>query len=484
MTSEIRVCPRNIFGHGHRRYPGREAELARRAGEKIGEIGTVNHLPEKQEAKKVKKPVEIATWTGLGLSPGLAQEVENAGFLEPTAIQQRAIPIALSGGDLIASARTGSGKTAAFALPMIEKFQDRRGTFGLILCPTREIALQTLETLERFGKPLGMRSIALIGGTDVKADEASLRQVPNIIVGTPGRICDHIDRGNLWLEFIEVLVLDEADRMLDMGFSKELGRITAEIQKERQTWLFSATIPVTIEKLCREILRNPERITIGKALSVSQNVEHEILWVNEESKKRELIRLVKREPGSIIVFSRTKDGATRLWHWIHAAGIYESTYISSNKAQSYREEALEGFKTGKYRVLVATDVAGRGIHVENVSYVINFDMPMEPEDYIHRIGRTGRKDQKGRAISFVTPRDLEKLQAIEHLLNNRIPESWARDFVDERPKRLSRGEPRSGGGGRGGGRGGGGGGRSRDSSRSSSSRSSSSSSSSRKPRRR
>ncbi len=312
---------------------------------------------------------------------------------------------------------------------MIQTLLGRRGTHGVILCPTREIALQTLETLKTFGDPLGVTSIALIGGTDLKGETQALRAGPSIIVGTPGRICDHLQRGNLWFEFIQMLVLDEADKMLDMGFAKELDRIVSQIPKARQTLLFSATIPTTIEKLARTILKTPKRILVGNPeVNIPAKVEHEILWVNELAKKRELLRILRSSTGTVIIFSRTKDGVTMLWRSIHAAGITDSTYVSSNKMQSDREASLQGFKDGKFRVLVATDLAGRGIHVENVSLVINYDLPMEPEDYVHRIGRTGRKETKGRAISFCTARDLKQVEAIEHYLKKRIPEYFTRDF--------------------------------------------------------
>ncbi len=390
---------------------------------------------------------ETLSWSQLGLSPDVLKLVEKAGFRSPTPIQALSIPIALKKRDLIAGARTGSGKTAAFSLPMIEALKGRRGTYGLILCPTREIALQTLETVKLFGEPLGLNAIALIGGTDLKADELSLRTVPQIIVGTPGRICDHISRGNLWLEYIEFLVLDEADKMLDMGFSKELNTIVDQTPKTRQTLLFSATIPSTIESLSRKILNKPERILVGNTgVTVSASISHEILWLNDRSKKRELLRLLRNTKETVIIFTRTKDGASLLWRSIHAAGIEDSTYISSNKLQVHREAALKGFQKGEYRVLVATDVAGRGIHVENVGLVINYDLPMEPEDYVHRIGRTGRKDAKGRAVSFCTGHDLKKVEEIEKLIKARIPERFTNDFEPPRKgdKPVRSGSSRSG----------------------------------------
>ncbi len=361
-------------------------------------------------------------WGRLGLCDDILALVDQAGFKEPTEIQEQTIPVVLKGRDLIGSARTGSGKTASFALPMIESLIGRKGTYGLILSPTREIALQTQEAIRIFGSPLGVNAVALIGGTDVKADEEALGSGPQILVGTPGRICDHLERGNLWLEFIEMLVLDEADRMLDMGFSKEVNRIVNELPKNRQTLLFSATMAPDVETLARKILHNPERIAVGKSLTPPVTVEQQIVWVDEVRKKRELLRAIEREKGIILIFVSTKDGATRLWRSIHAAGVEDSTYISSNKTQQYREEALQGFKDGKYRVMVATDVAGRGIHVDNVALVINYDLPREPEDYIHRIGRTGRQENKGRALTFATPKDRKFIAAIQKMQGGMIRE--------------------------------------------------------------
>lgn len=384
-------------------------------------------------------------WTDLGLAEPILELLHKEGFHSPTPIQHKTIPISLKGEDLIASAKTGSGKTASFCLPLIQKFLNRRGTYGLILCPTREIALQTQQTIDLFGKPLGVCAVSLIGGVDIKIDLEALKSTPSILVGTPGRICDHLERGNLWLEFIEVLVLDEADKMLDMGFANELSRITKEITTKHQTLLFSATMPPTVDNLARKILHKPQRVAIGKALSVSSSVQHELLWVNERTKKRELLRIINSEKGPIIIFVSTKDEASHLWRQIHAAGIHESTFISSNKLQQHREQALASFKSGEFRVLVATDVAGRGIHVDDVSLVINYDLPREPEDYIHRIGRTGRKDAKGLAISLVTPSDLRKVKEIEAFLRQNIPEKFAYDFRSDEPKRQA---PRGGSRGR------------------------------------
>ncbi|MEZ4749092.1 MAG: DEAD/DEAH box helicase [Bdellovibrionota bacterium] len=399
---------------------------------------------------------DAAQWRDLGLSDDLLSLIEQAGFKSPTPIQTKAIPLALEGDDIVASAQTGSGKTACFCFPMIEKMKGRKGTYGLILSPTREIALQTQQTLEQFATPLGIRSVSLIGGVNLRSDEERLKAGPHILVGTPGRICDHLERGNLWLEYIEMLVLDEADRMLDMGFAKELNRITSEISDSRQTLLFSATIAPEIERLAKRILHNPKRVQVGRALSTNRNVDQRVLLVNESQKLRELMYLLEEERETVIVFNRTKDNTFKLWRSSLDYGMEDSTYISSNKRQSDREKALEGFKDGAFRILFATDVAGRGIHVENVAHVINYDLPEEPEDYIHRIGRTGRRGATGKATSFVTPREMGQLRRIERVLGSPIPCEEAPGFRMESSSRdrQSRGGRSSGSRGRGPSRGG------------------------------
>lgn len=411
----------------------------------------------------------IKAWKDLGLSQEALELIEKASYQTPTPVQSASIPIALSGHDLIASAQTGTGKTAAFVLPMVEKLAGRQGTYGLVLSPTREIAQQTQAVIDAFGAPRGVRSIVLIGGVDMRYDAQALQTYPQILVATPGRLCDHLERGNLWLDFIEMVVLDEADRMLDMGFTDQLSRIMSDVPKARQTLLFSATFTPTVEALARKILHNPERVAIGKPLSAAKSVEQRLLWMTEEAKSSELKRQLRNEKGSVIVFTRSKDGATRVWRSLHSAGFYDATYIHSDRLQSHREQALAEFKEGKYRVLIATDVAGRGIHVDDVALVINYDLPMEPEDYVHRIGRTGRQEASGKAVSFVTARDRVQVRRIEKILGREIQSENAASFDrgpesrDEKPRHSNPGNQtagsprgRSGGRGRRGGSGGGG----------------------------
>jgi ATP-dependent RNA helicase RhlE len=359
-------------------------------------------------------------WEDLKLSPETLEFVHKAGYAQPTPVQAGAIPVAMEGKDVIASAQTGTGKTASFVLPMVERFVGKQGTYGLILAPTREIAQQIQASFELFGTPRGVRSIVLIGGIDMKIDEAAIQSYPQVIVATPGRLCDHLDRGNIWLEFIQMVVLDEADRMLDMGFTDQLNRVMQDVPTNRQTLLFSATFTAPVEKLARKILHDPVRIAIGKPQSTATNIEQSIRWMSESEKNRELRRIIQEEKGSIIVFTRSKQGATNVWRSLHSSGVYDATYIHSDRLQSHREQALAEFKEGKYRILIATDVAARGIHVDAVAHVVNFDLPIEPEDYVHRIGRTGRAGATGKATTFVTPRDRGTLKQIEKLIGFRF----------------------------------------------------------------
>ncbi len=363
---------------------------------------------------------EAVSWESLGLRPELLDLIKKAGFDTPTPVQARAIPEAMKGSDLIVSAQTGTGKTAAFVFPLIEKVAGRNGTFGLVLAPTREIALQTQAVLEQFGKPLGVKSVCLIGGNPLRADEIMLKDYPTVIVATPGRLCDHIERGNVWLEFLEMLILDEADRMLEMGFAVQLNRILEETPSTRQSMLFSATLPPHVEKLANRGLYQPKRIQIGRVSKAAHTVQQTFVFVDEAKKVRELEQLLYDEPGSTIVFVRSKDGAAKLGRTLRNHGFRDVTQLHSDLDQKQREQALMDFKTGRYGVLIATDVVGRGIHVDNVAHVINFDLPREAEDYIHRIGRTGRADATGKATSLVTSRDRLILEKIEKVAGGNV----------------------------------------------------------------
>ncbi len=358
-------------------------------------------------------------WSELGLSPQLLELIEKAGYKSPTPVQSAAIPFAVEGHDVLASAATGSGKTAGFVLPTVQRTLGKSGTLVLALSPTREIAQQTAAVFDTFGGPLGLKSTVLIGGANMRVETAALGEYPQIIVATPGRLCDHLERGNVWLDFIQTLILDEADRMLDMGFSEQLNKITDQIPKSRQTLMFSATFPPSIERLAKKVMRSPKEVKIGSETESKPQIEQRWMRVDEEDKMNELVRLFEKEPGTIIVFAKSKDRVSRVWRSLHSRLIYDATFIHSDCTQAHREKAIADFKSGEHRILVATDVAGRGIDVDDVAHVVNFDLPMEPEDYVHRIGRTGRRGRKGIATSFVTDRDRQTLAGIERIMKTR-----------------------------------------------------------------
>jgi len=377
------------------------------------ENSTPNEIPTAETIPAA--PLVTAKWEDLGLAPQIVELVRKFGYQTPTPVQALAIPHAIAGHDVLASAATGSGKTAGFVLPTVQRFLGKSGTLILALSPTREIAQQTAAVFETFGGPFGLKSTVLIGGANMRTEEAALAEYPQIIVATPGRLCDHLERGNIWLDFIQTLILDEADRMLDMGFSDQLARITESIPKTRQTLMFSATFPPSIEKLARNVMHSPKEVKIGVAAEQKPKIDQKFIQVREEDKVNELIRLFKNEPGTVIVFARSKDRVSRLWRSLHARLIYDATFLHSDCTQAHREKALADFKAGTYRILIATDVAGRGIDVDDVAHVVNFDLPFEPEDYIHRIGRTGRRGRTGKATSFITDRDHELVRKIEKL---------------------------------------------------------------------
>ncbi len=379
--------------------------------------------PAEEEPSGETKPDESIPhmeWNALGLQPDLIELLISAGLTRPTPVQARAIPEALQNLDLIVSAQTGTGKTAAFVLPIIEKLRGRKGTYCVVLCPTREIALQTEKVFQQFGKPFGIECISLIGGTPLKADEALLQTYPQVIIATPGRMCDHIERGTVWLDYLEILVLDEADRMLDMGFSVQLNQVLDQTPNTRQTLLFSATLSPKIEKLAHSILYQPKRIQVGKTSRTASTIEQRFVFLEEDDKFSELEHLLYEVPGSTFVFTRSKDSAAKLWRKLRNRGFHEATQLHSNLAQEVREEALEDFKSGKYRVLIATDVMGRGIHVDEVSHVINYDFPRDAEDYVHRIGRTGRAESSGISTSLVTRMDHLCVKDVEKILGKKV----------------------------------------------------------------
>jgi ATP-dependent RNA helicase RhlE len=383
--------------------------------------------------EQVVAPVPEATWADTGLDPRLLDLIEKAGYRSPTLVQSRAIPAALEGKDVLVSSATGSGKTAGFVLPALQRFIGRDGTYILALAPTREIAQQTGAVFEQFGGPLGFRVAVCIGGASIPLEKEALQKSPHVIVATPGRLCDHLERGNVWLEFIQCLILDEADRMLDMGFSDQLNKITDQLPVERQAMMFSATFAPDVERLARKIMKNPVEVTIEKQSSSTPKIEQRLLNVPEYAKIGALMRIMRQEPGTIFVFANSKDKVSNIWRALHAKRIYDVTYIHSDCTQDHREQAIADFKSGKYRVLIATDVAGRGIDVEDVAHVVNFDLPKEAEDYVHRIGRTGRKGKTGKSTSFAAERDERLLVAIEKLVGPIVVDEGPRSR-DDRPR--------------------------------------------------
>ncbi|TSC80764.1 MAG: ATP-dependent RNA helicase RhlE [Parcubacteria group bacterium Gr01-1014_29] len=339
---------------------------------------------------------------------------------QETPIQHQSIPAAIEGKDIIGIAQTGTGKTLAFGIPMIQRIAEHRAR-GLVVLPTRELALQVNDMLQKIGHPLGLRTAVLIGGESMPRQIDQLRQGPHIIIATPGRLIDHLGEKTVSLGNITILVLDEADRMFDMGFAPQI-RIIFEALPEpgkRQTMLFSATMPDTIVSIATRHMTLPVRVEVAPAGTTIEATEQEIYIVKKESKISLLETLLREHAGTILIFSRTKHGASKLARHLRDIGE-RAVEIHSNKTMGQRREALEGFKKGKYRVLVATDIAARGINVVNIELVVNFDIPESSEDYVHRIGRTGRAGREGKAISLATPDQQGEIRAIERLIRKTL----------------------------------------------------------------
>ncbi len=368
----------------------------------------------------------MMTFNALGLSGETLKGVLAAGYASPTPIQTAAIPVARSGRDLIGCAQTGTGKTAAFVLPMLQRLSEaprprnRRPIRALVVTPTRELALQVETAVRTYGAFTRFRSIAIFGGVGLRPQIQKLRRGVDIVVATPGRLLDHMSRGNINLSQVEILVLDEADRMFDMGFINDIRKIVARTPKSRQTLLFSATMPEAIRALTRSIQRDPAFIEIGERRNPAETVIQQVCRVASEAKMDLLYHVLQTEPTeTVLVFSRTKHRADRIARKLGKQG-FSATVMHSNRSQGQRQRALEGFKNGTYQILVATDIAARGIDVDGISHVINYDTPIQAEDYIHRIGRTGRAEASGQAITFVTPDEERYLRAIERHTGQRL----------------------------------------------------------------
>jgi len=351
---------------------------------------------------------------GLGIAPKLLEALARNNFIQPTPIQKQAIPVALEGKDLVGIAQTGTGKTLAFGVPMLQRIA-RAGGKGLVLLPTRELAIQVEETLQKVGKAAGLRTAILIGGASMKPQLDAIKKNPHVIVATPGRLIDHLDQKTLSLADVKTLVLDEADRMLDMGFLPQIDRVLRAVPKERQTMLFSATMPAEIVKIADRFMKSPLRVEVARAGTAAELVVQELFVVHKHDKLRLLDKLLHEYKGSVLVFCRTKRSAHRISRDLKHWGL-PAAEIHSDRSLNQRREALEGFKSGKYRVLVATDIAARGIDVTGIELVINFDVPENPDDYVHRIGRTGRAGMSGKAVTFAMPEQGDEVRAIEKLI--------------------------------------------------------------------
>ncbi|MFE8595952.1 DEAD/DEAH box helicase [Archangium violaceum] len=360
------------------------------------------------------------SFKSLGLSPETLGAVRRARFTAPTPIQAQAIPPALAGRDVIGCAATGTGKTAAYLLPLIERLAGEPGPTGLVLAPTRELVQQIAQEASFFGEPRGVTQAVVIGGTDMSAQVEALRQKPTLVLATPGRLADLLQAGAVNLSAVRTLVLDEADRMLEMGFLPELQRILAALPRERQTLLFSATLGHNVTLFAQELLRRPVRVEVTPSGTPAARAVQRMYEVEADEKYPLLLALLERDQLSALVFTRTRERAEKVQEVLKRAG-HKSALIHSDRTQGQRRQALEGFRRGQYRCLVATDIASRGLDVEDVGHVINFDLPHSPEDYVHRIGRTARAGASGRASTFVTERDEETVRAIERIIRMPVP---------------------------------------------------------------
>jgi ATP-dependent RNA helicase RhlE len=372
-------------------------------------------------------------FSDLVTSPVLRKNVAAQGFVTPTPIQAQAIPPALLGHDVVATAQTGTGKTLAFALPILESLTSKPLTPGpqaLILSPTRELALQIHETFMLLSPGTGVRAAVVVGGMSEAGQLKSLRQGAHVIIATPGRLCDFLDRKLVGLAAIRIVVLDESDRMLDMGFLPAVESILKKTLPNRQTLFFSATLEASVARLIGKHLKDPVRITVGSITKPAEKIDMHVYEVEQDRKLALLHHLLVGEQGSFLVFARTKRGAERLAKKLYGAGV-KATAIHGDRSQNQRNQALRGFQDGQYRVLVATDVAARGIHVDNIAHVVNFDLPQQPEDFIHRVGRTGRAGARGVASTFGTRGERRDIQNIERTLKVKL-------IMKETPEGLGR----------------------------------------------
>ncbi|HEY4943220.1 MAG TPA: DEAD/DEAH box helicase [Rhizomicrobium sp.] len=367
------------------------------------------------------------TFANLGLSEPLLRALSDENYTQPTPIQLRAIPALLAGRDLLGIAQTGTGKTAAFGLPLLQRLAEsrvppaHRGARALILAPTRELAVQIDASFRTYGRHLGLRTAVILGGVSQNSQVNAMKQGVDILVATPGRLLDLVKQGHIRLDGVGVLIVDEADRMLDMGFIKDVRRIVAMLPKKRQSMLFSATMPDDVVKLVGDMLIQPERIEVSPPTKTADRIDQRVIHIDQKDKRALLSHLLRDDAFKrVIVFTRTKHIANRVSDHLEKAG-FKSDAIHGNKSQNARQRALDGFKSGHVRVLVATDIAARGVDVDDVTHVINFELPNEPESYVHRIGRTARAGSEGIAISFCDHSERIYLRDIERLVKRQIP---------------------------------------------------------------
>ena len=365
----------------------------------------------------------VPSFADLDLHPQILSAIRDAGYTTPTPIQRDAIPLARTGRDIMGLAQTGTGKTAAFTLPIIDRLIDGpRRTRALILTPTRELCIQVEESFRKYAAHAEIAVVAVYGGVPLDPQERALRQGVDVVVATPGRLIDHLDRQNVVFDDLEVLVLDEADRMLDMGFAPQINRIVDQIPVYRQTLLFSATMPPEVEALARKYLRKPVVVQVGVRSAAASTVTHAVYPVPREKKNALLVELLTsgKAHDSVLIFSRTKHGADRIVRDLEKAGV-SATAMHADKTQAQRTRALQDFKDGKINVLVATDIAQRGLDISGITHVINYDVPQQAEDYVHRIGRTGRAAREGDAYTFMSPDEIAMVRTIERVISQQIP---------------------------------------------------------------
>jgi len=360
------------------------------------------------------------SFQGMGIAPDLLAVIGALKFTIPTPIQHKAIPIAIEGKDIIGIAQTGTGKTLAFGIPMVQRLALAPGQRGLVLVPTRELALQVNETILKIASAYKMRTTVVIGGASMHEQLLRLKQNPHIIIATPGRLNDHIEHHHLRLDNVGVLVLDEADRMLDMGFLPQIERILRTLPRQRQTMLFSATIPQSVVKIASRHMQMPVQTEIAPSGTAAELVSQELFIVRREMKGNLLDELLRQYSGSVLMFVRTKRSASRVARLLQTME-HSVAEIHADRSLGQRKDALRGFKSGQYRILVATDIAARGIDVMGIELVINYDLPDDPENYVHRIGRTGRAGKEGHAISLATPDQVQDVRRIEKIIRTSIP---------------------------------------------------------------